>query len=303
MDRTPTRSAAAALAIVGCLVAACGSESSAALMPTAATPAPASAPIEGAITITGIVSDTAHRPIAGAIVRVANGAYEGVTATTNAQGQYWLTGTFDGTTEFHAARDGYIDGTATLSAPCARCNPQHWVYFQLALPGAPADIAGDYTLTVIADGSCSMLPPEMRSRTYPAKIAAAATQPTPAATNFHATIGGPSIVTGPGWSEVWIAVAGDYLNLTLGDLHGQPGLIDHVYSNAYFSVGGEARTTVQAGRVSTISSDFDGALEYCVLTPGISPLDGRGRYECAAPHSDTRAVCQSRNHRLLFTRQ
>lgn len=286
------------------LVSACASESTALLTPTAPTAltaAPAAVAVPG-LTVSGKVYDTGHRPLAGARVQVLNGVDAGLSTTADARGQYWLTGSFDGGTLFLATLEGYREAVAPLPEPCPRCNPPHWVYFYLGSPAAPADIAGRYTLTVIADASCSMLPAEMRTRTYSATIVAEPRQPTPDDTRFVATVEGRSVLPGLGWRDVAIAVAGDYLDLSLGDLHGQPGVVERVYDNAFFAFGGWGSTNVGAGPVSTITSTFEGAIEYCVLPPGMSPI-ADARYACARPHADTHAVCQSRGHQLILRRQ
>lgn len=289
--------AAAFPVILGLLIAACGSSPAVPVMPTAPTPAAV-----GGVTVSGLVYDTARRPLAGATVEAVSGPGAGVSAVANAKGEYSLTGAFDAATEFRATKEGHADAVETMPVPCARCNPQHWLYFFLALPVPPADIAGDYTLTVSAASSCSMLPTEMRSRTYPVNIVALPHQRTAADTSFRATIAGGSVLPGLGWADLWIAVAGEYLELSMGDQHGQPGLVDRVYDNAFLAVGGIGATSVGVGRVSTITAAFDGAIEYCVLTPGVSPIDGNGRYACAAPHSDTHAVCHSPDHQLILKR-
>ena len=86
-----------------------------------------------------------------------------------------------------------------------------------------------------------------------------------------------------------------------GDLHGQPGVVERVYDNGFFAFGGWGSTNVGAGPVSTITSTFEGAIEYCVLPPGMSPI-ADARYACAAPHADTHAVCQARGHQLILRR-
>ena len=294
-----------ALPIAGVLlVSACGPESTAPLTPTAPTAlfsGPAATAVRG-LTVSGKVYDTGHRPLAGARVEVVNGIDAGLSTTADARGQFWLTGSFDDNTSFRATLEGYREAVAPLPEPCPQCNPPHWIYFYLGLPVAPADIAGHYTATVIADASCSMLPSEMRTRTYTATIVAEPRQPTPDDTRFVATIEGRSVLPGLGWHDVAIAVAGDYLELSMGDLHGQPGVVDRVYDNAFFAFGGWGSTNVGAGRVSTITSTFEGAIEYCVLPPGMSPI-ANGRYACARPHADTHAVCQARGHQLILRRQ
>lgn len=294
-----------ALLIAGLLlVSGCSGDSTAPMLasvPTAPTAVVPEVVAPQGLTVSGRVYDTAHRPLAGATVEVLNGADAGLSTMANANGQYWLTGAFDGDTRFRATLHGYGEALAPLSAPCPQCNPRHWVYFYLGLPVAPADIAGHYTLTVIADDSCRMLPAEVRTRTYSASIVAQPNQPTAADTRFVATIGGGSVLPGLSWPDLGIAVAGDYLELSMGDFHGQPAVVERVHDNAFLAFGGGGTTTVGAGPVSTITATFEGAIEYCVLPPGMSPIVD-SRYACAAPHADTHAVCDARGHQLILRR-
>jgi len=87
--------AAVVVLLIGSLSGAgCGSEAPSRVVPTAPTTvAPTTvAPPSGAMTVSGIVYDTANRPVAGATVEVLDGAQAGMTTTSNASGQYWMTG-------------------------------------------------------------------------------------------------------------------------------------------------------------------------------------------------------------------
>jgi hypothetical protein len=54
-----------------------------------------------------------------------------------------------------------VAATKTLQPFCARCQPNWWVHFALDVPESPVNLAGDYTLTFLANPSCTMLPEEM----------------------------------------------------------------------------------------------------------------------------------------------
>jgi len=266
--------AAVVVLLIGSLSGAgCGSEAPSRVVPTAPTTvAPSTvAPPSGAMTVSGIVYDTANRPVAGATVEVLDGAQAGMTTTSNASGQYWMTGVFEDGTRFRARREGYLEGVSRLGPYCATCNPHHWVYFALGLPIAPADIAGHYTMTVETRRGCNALPPEMGSRSYAVTIVAEARQPTGADTSFRVDVSGSSLLHGYAWERIWIGVAGDYLELGMGDLHGQPGLVEQLGEDSYFSVG--AWGTAAIGSAATFTVPIDGEIVHCVRKPGAALFD------------------------------
>jgi len=286
----------------GFLLAGCSNETPAkpgSLIPTGPTVV---APPLPSVTVRGIVYDTALRPLAGAMVEVLNGAQAGNVATTGADGGFGFSGAFEDDTRFRATKDGHEAGVATLGAYCERCNPHHWVYFSLAVPMPPANLAGEYTLTVHANDACTMLPAEARSRTYPARVVAHTTQPTSANTIFHGTASGASLVSGLAWDGLWFYVAGDYVEMFIGDLHGQPGFVEQMGANTYFGFGGLGATSLGAS-VSMVSMTFDGDVFYCELKPGVAPLDASQRFTCGADQAVSRLTCPSRSHRIELARR
>lgn len=276
----------------------CGAESPTAVLPAAPTPVPPPVQVAASPSLSGKVYDTANRIISGAVVEVLDGAHAGLRATADANGQYWLTGVFEEGQRLRATRAGYLDGIARVGPACARCNPHLWVYFQLGLPDAPANIAGAYTMTIDALAACTALPAEARTRTYTATISAYGIQPTAANTYFQTTIGGAPIVPGV-WDGVWLAVAGDYVEITVGDLHGQPGVIEALGNGAYYSAGAWVKTTIAPG--GTITADFEGEIVHCVMKPGVPVVDDQRRHNCAADRAMTRAACPG--GRLTLTRR
>lgn len=295
---------AALMLTLGALAgAACNSPSSSAVLPTAPTSTVAvPAPLTG-IAISGKVYDTGNRPLAGATVEVVNGASAGLKVTTLADGSYAMRGEFDAGTQFRATKAGYETGLRPMAQFCQACNPNFWVYFFLGLPVAPANIANAYTVTVTSDPSCTALPGHARQRAYTTRIIPNTTQPTSANTLFAATLDGANLVSGLVWQGVWFAVAGDYMEVSMGDLHGQPGLLEQTDANAYFSVGGLGTTTLGSSGVSQITTTFEGEILHCELRPGVPPLDAAGRFDCSPARAISRVACQARNHQLLLTRR
>lgn len=286
--------------VIGSLAgASCGEESPSRVLPTAPTAVvPPDVAITNGSTLSGIVFDTANRRIAGARIEVIDGAQAGMTTTANASGQYWLTGFFEEGTRFRATKDGYFESVRPLGPSCAPCNPHLWVYFYLGSPVTPANIAGSYTMTVEARQGCNALPPEMRTRSYAATIVAEARQPTAADTYFRVDISGVSLLHGYSWEGLSIFVAGDFLELQMGDLHGQPGFVEELGDDTYFSVGAWGTATI--GSPAAFTVPFEGDIVHCVMKPGAPPISDR-RYVCSGAQVVTRVVCPAGG--LTFTRR
>ena len=297
----------ALLILVGALGGAACNDSTPArtVLPTAPSPPAVSVPAPPAtgVAVSGKVYDTGNRPLAGAIVEVINGPSAGLKVTTVADGGYMLVGQFDAETQFRATKEGHEPGVRIMSQRCAACNPNYWVYFNLALPVPPVNIAGDYTLTITADSICTTLPPHARQRTYSARIVALPEQPTSANTRFFATAAGGNLVPGVAWEGLWFNVAGDYIEVWTGDGHGQPGIIEQTDVNAYFAVDGVAQRVASSSGASNISMTLEAQITHCELKAGLLPLIQDRRFDCAVSRAVTSAVCQSRNHQLLMTRR
>ena len=174
--------------------------------------------------------ENAFRGVAGASVEVLDGPEAGTSATAGATGAFSLTGIFDDTTHFRASREGYVAATGTLAPnTCASCNSR-WIYFYLAVLAPAVDIAGDYTLTFMADSTCTALPNELRTRTYVATIAPRSSANLPANTSFDVTVGNAPFLEH--YNRFSINVAGDYLYIGIGD--SEPGLVGLVVWGGFF---------------------------------------------------------------------
>ena len=196
-------------------VLGCDKDSPSPTAPTAANVPAATnpAPLAGSILMSGTVSDTAYRRLARAKVEVLDGPQAGLTATVDARGGFSMIGLFDETTRFRATVDGHISSTRTLQEFCARCNPNWWINFTLEVPDPPVNVGGDYTLTFTANNTCTMLPEDMRSRTFTATIPATSSAP-PAEAFFR--VGGATLFED--WDAISIGVAGGYVALWLETL-------------------------------------------------------------------------------------
>src|SRR5687767_14363246 len=62
---------------------------------------------ELALRLRGFITDTAYRPLAGAQIVVVDGASAGVSAISDAEGQFALSGRFSAATQFRASKEGH----------------------------------------------------------------------------------------------------------------------------------------------------------------------------------------------------
>ena len=258
-------------------------------------PQPSPQPTPAEIQLVGIVYDAAWRPLAGARVEVIQGPRAGLSTTADATGLFRLSGAFDGTTYLRATKEGHV--AATLAPlPCAGCSPNiRWAYFYLEALGS-RNVAGDYSLTFIADSACADMPNEALTRTYGATVTLMAPgSEGPANSWFNVTVSGSTFLEP--YNSFVIGVAGDYLAADVGDWeHGGVGLVEQVGENRTLTLSGRIRTSVTDP--STISSSFHGAVDRCELT---TPWGSR--YNCSEGVTVARAQCLSENHQLTLRRR
>lgn len=252
----------------------------------------ASVPLTAPQSLSGYVADTAFRAVTGARVEVLDGPQAGLSMLSDAGGHFTYTGTFAPSVTFRVSKDGYNSATtmSMSSAPGGR----PWAYVRLAPVDAPADIAGDYTLTFTADASCTSLPDDARARTYAATIAATPDPLVPAGTIFRVVITGAPVVAGTDGFPV--GVAGSFINLEVWNGE-SPGVMERLAPRTYVGLFGYAGTTVSAAG-APISASFDGTIEYCVASTDASPS-----YGCTSVATDRREQCESKNHRITLTRR
>src|SRR5262249_11938595 len=152
-------------------------------------------------------NDTAFRPLPGATVEVLDGPQTGMSTIVDAEGSFSLSGTFDDATRFRAAKEGHLTTTqVSRTVP----NAGRYLDFHLEVSAPPVNMAGDYTLTFIADSACVGLPDDMRTRTYAATITPSHPTNIPTAnTNFQVSLSGASFL--PSHDSFPIGVAGDFV--------------------------------------------------------------------------------------------
>ena len=245
----------------------------------------------------GYVLDTAFKRLAGVRVDVVDGPQAGTSMISDADGQFPLTGSFARTNTFRASKDGYIAATQRFSTSVPGGKPWLIVYLQPLAP--PVNIAGDYTLTFVADSACTELPPEVRTRSYAATVV-----PGSSSTDFVLAAKGASFLNG--LMGFGIGVAGNSLGLWLHGGH-DPTLVEQLAPNTYLAFSGMGAASVGSSTGATISTAFDGWIDYCVMSAPMTT-----GYNCGTSHftgepipgaAVTYAHCQSPNHRLTLTRR
>jgi len=255
--------------------------------PVPAPTMPADGPVSGG------VYDTAHRPLAGALVQALDGSRAGTSTTANAEGAFAFDGAFDGSTQFRASHEGHV---ASVSLVQIR-RPTRGIDFYLAPTAPSAKVAGDYTMVVTADAACTDVPARARSRTYRATIVPNGGSPQ---TYFDVSVGQAQFLPDFDSTDRFaIAVAGDYLSIWLGDGGTQPGFVESLDGSTYVAFGGKASATVADTR-PTIAASFTGFVDYCVMPSALEPPVNGDLYACPDGTALTRVRCESSNHRLIF---
>lgn len=255
-------------------------------------PAPQPTPQPLPAGVSGQVSDSAFRPLHGARVEVLDGPQAGAATHTDANGQFAMTGTFDANTRFRAELQGYIGSTQTWTQ-CSTC-PRPWLSFRLAVPTPPVAVAGDYTVTFIADNVCSDIPAELRSRTYTATMAPARPFPgVPPDTSFELTLNEGTFLDG--YRSLYIGVAGDVITMSFGG--DGPFVVEQVAPNTYIGFDGAIEAVVTPP-LRSITASFKGYVNYCALNAPMGQY-----YDCSVARPVARSECHSSNHQLIVTKR
>ena len=259
-----------------------------------AAPQPNPTPNPSQIQLTGYVADSAFRSLGGVRVEVVNGPQAGLSATTNDAGQFEMFGMFDDTTQVRASKEGHVDTTGRLSPRCGTCpTGRRWIALYLGVLVPPVNLAGDYTLTFVADSTCTGLPDEIRTRTYTAAIRPDSGGRGPEGTRFEAILSGAEFATE--WDRFPIGVAGDFVTFAFW---GEPlWIVEHLAPRTTLGYGGRAEVSVGPA-VSTISTTFEGVIDYCVLK-----ADTNRFWQCDPAYAEAHVACESTNHRLSLTRR
>jgi len=233
--------------------------------------------------------------LAGARIEVVDGPQAGLSTTADAKGEFRLQGAFDETTRFRATSEGHHAVTSPLPQSCAACNPHFWIHFNLEAVTPHADLAGDYTLTFIADTGCADLPDEARTRTYAARVTAAPGSAEAANSRFDVTVNSPTILAS--YDSFTIGVSGDYIAADIGDWgHNGAGFVEQISANRYVTLGGGIRASVTDA--SSIAVPLYGAVDICERTTAWGFA-----YNCGGSGGVWRAHCLSQHHQLMMRRR
>ena len=286
------------LAAVVLLVALGCNDSQSPVQPTPAAPvSPQPAP-PLVFSLSGSVQDTASRPLAGARVEVIAGDRSGTFETTDSSGRFRMPGTFTGTVTLAGSKDGYHQESQILPhpqmlrrLPSLPDNLNLWTNLSLQPDGPPANIAGEYTLTITADRSCSTLPDEVRTRTYSATIVRGGRP-----TSFQGRVSGarfiadPSCVGPPPESCIRnffsIGMAGDFA-------HFATSILEQLSETIYLVIDGGVSASFGP---SGISAPLNAQFVYCPIRPVWN-----GDYWTCPADADARGVeCNSVKHQLTL---
>ena len=241
--------------------------------------------------LTGYVFDTAFRPVAGASIEVLDGSQAGKSAASDANGRFSLAGAFSTPTTVRASKEGYVSQTRTSQTSGPYGPP--WVAFNLDLVATPTDIAGNYTITFVADGTCAGVPEDLRTRSYPATIVA---RPGLARANTSYTLTAAGAHFLDGYNTIQIGVAGDYASFAIYQGEAE-GLVEETAPATFLGLDGFGGSSLGTPPASTLSVTFAGGFEYCAVQPGTAWTQ-----ECNTA-TIAHVRCESKNQRLILTRR
>jgi hypothetical protein len=243
------------------------------------------------VRLSGSVTDTASRALAGATVQIVGGPTAGMATTTDDHGRFLMPGTFTGTATVRASKDGYEPETTALppSIPPGRSVPLpppgevvRWdMGFSLQPDGPSANLAGVYTLTLSTDSSCTTLPEEARTRTYTVTIV-----PGLRSTRFVGTLGGARIVFAPYSPYFEIGVARDFANASFL-------VVEQLTATTFLAIEGGATASVGP---SGFTAPFNASFLHCPTMPTY-----REYWWCGAEVQGIE--CNSPNHQFTLVRR
>jgi hypothetical protein len=161
-------------------------------------------------------------------------------------------------------------------------------------PVAPSvAVAGDYTLTLMADASCGF-PDMLRTRTYELRMTPAASSANrPDDTLFTGVLSGAALVDVP-TDFVGMAVAGNLLIVGLVGPEGDQA-VERVAPDTYFAFNSGASGSADASSATFFSAAARGTLDVCVQ----STPPGKPYLRCEGQGSR----CSSENHRLILVKR
>lgn len=245
------------------------------------TPAPSPDPTF----ISGVVQDTAFRPVDQARIEALDGPHAGAVTLSDASGQYSFgVRRFTEQVTIRASKDGHQSTQRSVSP--YRTGP--WVNFQLAASTPNIDLAGSYLVTITADAACTSLPANATSRTYAATVTRSSVD-----TLDIAQLSGATFVPGPTafyhYDRFSANVFGTFVRFAVSNPDDW-GIVEQLGPDSFIAITGTGHATVEAG-ASSVEVFLSGSFSYCAAPqPNF--------FECTIP----RITCESTNHRLTLTR-
>ena len=216
---------------------------------------------DGTYRLVGTVKE-AGLPLSAATVSVISGTGTGLSATTDALGQYKLYGVA-GAVQVQVSKPGYdpVTNTATIATDNVLD------FANVSETGGPPALAGTYSLSIVAAGDCHVtngtpLATPDRKRTYTAVVTenGATVQVTLSGANFLIQNGKGNQFSGrasPGHVSFTLADSGstDYYYYFYSA--GNPDVVEQLSADAFLSFWGTADATVSpAGMTGTFSGNI-----------------------------------------------
>ena len=252
-------------------------------------PAAPTPPMPRPLSITGLVFDTSVRPLSGVRVALTSGADAGAFATTGDDGRYTLSASslVSGSVTLQASKEGFFSKSATLNPRDVSPNQVDYT-FMLTAVAPPLDLAGEHTLQLVADSTCTAVPPVARVRTYHASIAPR----TPDRTQFEIRLGGASFFQRSSSFNVMVATDfARFIVYSAASMDDEP-VVEELAPDTFLAFMGTA--TADASRTDrVISARFDGSIQYCPTTPSTT------YFKCPVEPVE----CRSGSHQLILTRK
>jgi hypothetical protein len=232
--------------------------------------------------LSGLVQDTAFRGLPNVRVEITDGSQAGTFAITETYGLFRISGLLSGTVNVRASRDGYVTATQQIQVPSNQD-----LVFRLEAAGPSVHITGDYTLTLLADSTCTALPDVARKRTYNVAIAPNPRSPLPL---LHEGILSGATFYRSNDFHFNIGVSGSTARFVIGE-YGR-GFTEELGSSTV-EIWGQVDPSMDG---SSSSGSFPGAFTYC---DGLPSTNWGTYWSCPVRP----AYCEASNHQFTLTRR
>jgi len=221
-----------------------------------------------------------------------DGPQAGASTITDAEGLFRFSGRFTSDVTLRASFEGFASSTKTLILANATSS-EGLIGFDLQ-PNQPALqlSLGLYDLTIAADSSCTDVPEDLRTVSFPATIGANQNP----AFNFSYLVG--VFGTFPDSMEISLGVAADRLGF---ELDGRVP-VKAIPPSTYIEIAGTAGTIPATVTRSTILIPFYGLYDYCVLK---TPMPSNQWTTCHILPANTivsHVECFA-NHQMIFKKR